>query len=122
VDDLILPLLAIVNEPALIVDGVDECSQKEAQKVLAVLRKLLVRCQCRIFISCREEINIAQKIPDSVQIRVTPEKAKADMELFIERKVESMQDDRQISDEPEVISYIKQQLLNKADRMSVSPR
>lgn len=121
VDDLVIPLLAIASESTFIVDGVDECGQKEVQKVLTIFRRVLADCSCRIFISCREEVDIAQRIPGSVRIRITPENTKADIELFIDRKIESMQHDRRISDSEDMLIYIKQQLLQKADRMSVPP-
>jgi hypothetical protein len=119
VDELLIPLLAVVDESTLIVDGVDECSQKEVQKLLTVFRKILADCPCRIFISSREDVDITQRIPGSVRLRITPENTKADIELFIDHKIESMQHDRRISDNEDMLIYIKQQLLNKADRMSV---
>jgi hypothetical protein len=121
VEDLLLPLLLIVHDPTLIVDGVDECSQKEVQKVLSVLRKLDVVSKCRTFISCREEINVTERFPGSIRIRVTPENTKADMELFIEHMVDTMAQDHRIAESPEIVAYIKRQLLDKADRMSVWP-
>jgi hypothetical protein len=119
VDELLIPLLAIVSESTLIVDGVDECSQKEVQKLLTVFRRILADCSCRIFISCREDVDIAQRVPGAVRLRITPENTKADIELFIDHKIESMQRDRRISENEDMLIYIKQQLLNKADCMSV---
>jgi hypothetical protein len=117
VDELMIPLLMIANECIFVVDGLDECSIKEAQRVLRVLKKLLTNTSHRVIIVCREDVNIIKRIPGSVRIRITPEKSEADMKLFIGCKLEEMQSSRQISESKDVLTYIEQELIKRADRM-----
>jgi len=116
-DEILLPLLDVVEGIAFFVDGVEECGEEEIQTILAEFRKLLTFPSCRVFISSREEVDISKRIPGLVRIRITPENTKADMELFIDNQVETMQFKRPISDNQDMLDYIKRELLKKADRM-----
>ncbi|KAH8719449.1 hypothetical protein GQ44DRAFT_775372 [Phaeosphaeriaceae sp. PMI808] len=117
VDELIIPLLTTAAECIFIVDGLNECSTKETQEVLKVFKKLLATPSCRGLIACREEVDIARRIPGSVRIRITPEKLKADMKLFVGCKLEEMQSNRRISESEDMLTYIEQELMKRADRM-----
>jgi hypothetical protein len=117
VDELIIPLLKIKTECILIVDGLDECSTKETQKVLRVFKKLLATPSRQVVIACREEVDIIRRIPGSVRIRITPEKTNADMKLFIGCKLEDMQSYHRISESEDMLTYIEQELMKRADRM-----
>lgn len=116
-DEIFVPLLDIVKGITIFVDGVEECSQEEIQSILTELRKLLTIPSCQVFISCREEVDVLKRIPSSVRIRITPEDTKADMELFIDNEVEAMRYNRPMFDNQDMLDYIKQELLKKADRM-----
>jgi len=116
-NEILIPLLDIVKGVTFIVDGLDECSQREIQSVLAEFRKILTNPSCQVFISCREGVDVLRGIPGSVRIRITPDDTKADMVLFVDHEIETMQYERPITDKQEVLEYIKQELLKKADRM-----
>lgn len=117
VDELMIPLLGSENKCTFIVDGLDECSVKETQGVLRVLKKLLTDASRRVIIACRDEVDIIRRIPGSVRIRITPEKSDADMKLFIGSKLEAMQSFRRISESENMLIHIEQELIKKADRM-----
>jgi hypothetical protein len=117
VDEILIPLLDVAEGVMFIVDGLDECGQSEIQSVLAEFRKILTIPSCQVFISCREEVDVLRGIPGSVRIRITPGDTKADMELFVDNEIETMQYKRPISDNQVVLENIKQELLKKADRM-----
>jgi hypothetical protein len=117
VDELITPLLAIMSQSTLIVDGLDECSAIEAREVLAVFEKLITRSSTRFFIASRENIDVIRMIQGSVRLKITPENTKEDLELFIEHQLETMQSYRPISDNKDMLAYIKEELLKNADRM-----
>ena len=116
VDELVLPL-STEAECTFIVDGVDECDTKETQEVLRTFKKLLAAPSCRVLIACREEVDIIRRIPGSTRIRITPEKSKADMKDFIGRKLEDMQSHRRISESEDMLTYIEQELMKRADHM-----
>ena len=116
-DEIFVPLLDIVKGITIFVDGVEECNQEEIQSILMEFRKLLTIHSCQVFISCREEVDVLKRIPSSVRIRITPEDTKADMELFIDNEVEAMRCKRPNFDNQDLLDYIKQELLKKADRM-----
>lgn len=112
-----IPLLAFVGDSVLIADNLDECNSNEIQKTLVVFKKILATSSNRAFIACRKEIDIIRRIQGSVRIRITPEKTKGDMELFVEHRLKEMQSTRRISDREEMLAYVKEELLKKADRM-----
>jgi hypothetical protein len=117
VDELIIPLLAIQNQSTFIVDGLDECSATEAREALAVFKKLITRSSTRVFIACRQNIEVTRIIQGSVCLKITLENTKEDLVLFIEHQLETMQSYRRISDNKDMLAYIKEELLKKADRM-----
>jgi hypothetical protein len=117
VNELMTPLLVIASESTLIIDGLDECTPNESQKALRVFTKLLKTSSIRVFFACREEVDIIRRIQGAVRIRITPEKTNADMKLFVEHSLESMQSYHRISDNKDMLAYIKEELLKKADRM-----
>jgi hypothetical protein len=117
VDELLIPLVTIETECIFIVDGLDECSTKETQRVSKVLKKLLATASHRVMVACREEVDIIRRIPGSARIRITPEKSKADMKLFIGCKLEDMQSSHRISETKDMLTHIEQELMKKADRM-----
>ena len=118
VDELIIPLLAIPNHSTFIVDGLDECSATEAREALAVFKKLITQSSTRVFIASRENIDVTRMIQGSVCLKITPENTKEDLELFIEHQLETMQLYRRISDNKDMLAYVKvKELLKKADRM-----
>jgi hypothetical protein len=117
VNDLIVPLLAVAKNSILIVDGLDECSADEARDVLAVFKRLITLSSIRIFIACREDIDITRVIQDTVCLRISPKNTKKDLELFIDHQLEMMQSYRRISDSEDMLAHIKEELRKRADRM-----
>jgi hypothetical protein len=117
VDDLIIPLLAVAGQSMFIVDGLDECGIKEVREVLSVFKKLIAQSSARVFIACREEINVIGVIKGSVRLRITPENTRDDLELFIDDQLETMQSYHQISDNENMLNIIKKELMKRADRM-----
>jgi len=116
-NEVFIPLLKVVDEVTLFVDGVEECEEQEVRDIIKHLKKLLDTSSCQIFISCREEIDISQRIPSAINIRITPEDTKEDMERFIDNLIEDMQSGRPISDNQSTLEYIKQELRKNAHRM-----
>jgi hypothetical protein len=117
VDELIVPLLAVASQSTFIVDGLDECSVNEVRKVLLIFKRLITLPSTRVFIACREDINVTRVIQGSVRLRITPKNTEEDLELFIEHKLETMQSYCRISDNEDMLTKIKEELLKKADRM-----
>jgi hypothetical protein len=117
IDEVLIPLFGLVNNVTFIVDGLDECNPDEIELVVREFRKFLVSPSTRLFISCREEIDLLRRIPGSIRIRITPDDTKQDMELFVNSEVDRMNFRRPISDNPAMIHLFKQELLKKADRM-----
>jgi hypothetical protein len=117
VDELIIPLLNVETECIFIVDGLDECSKKESQETLRILKKLLGTRSRRAIIASREEVDVTRRIPGSVRIRITPEKSKADMKLFIESKLRDMQSSHRITENENILVHVEQELMKRADRM-----
>lgn len=117
INEIIIPLYELAKGVTFLLDGLDECSRQETLNVLMGFRQLLKFSSCRVFISCREEVNVLRGVPGSVRIWITREHTKADMEIFLNKEIETRQYDRPISDNQAVLDHIKQELLSKADGM-----
>jgi hypothetical protein len=119
IDEVLIPLYQMVEAigAAFLVDGVDECSQQEALKVLWGFQQLLRSRSCSVFICCREEVNVLQGIPDANRIWITAEDTKADLELFVDNEIKRRQHGRPISSNEAVLNSIRSEILNKADGM-----
>ena len=117
--EVLIPLTKMVEATGatFLVDGVDECSQQEAQQVLWGLRQLLESRLCRVFICCREEVNVLQGIPGANRIWITAKDTKADMEVFVDNEIKRRQQDRSISSNEAVLDNIRYEIQNKADGM-----
>ena len=114
-----MPLYMAVEATGVtfLVDGIDECSRQEALEVLWGLRQLLRSHSCRVFISCREEVNVVQGIPDTNRIWITAANTKTDLEDFVNNEISRRQTDRPISSNEAVLNRIRYKILKKADGM-----
>jgi len=107
----------VVKGATFLVDGLDECGRQATLDIMKGFRQLLMFPSCRVFMSCREEVNVLRGVPGSVRIWITAEHTKADMKVFLDKEITERQYDRPISDNQEVLQRVKQELLNKADGM-----
>jgi hypothetical protein len=117
INEILIPLYKLAKCVTFLVDGLDECSRQETLDILMGFRQLLKFPSCRVFISCREEVNVLRGVPGSVRIWITREHTKADMGVFLDKEIDMRQYDRPISDNQVVLDHIKQELLSKADGM-----
>ena len=117
VDEILIPLCKVVKGATFLVDGLDECGRQATLDIMKGFRQLLMSPSCRVFMSCREEVNVLRGIPGSIRIWITAEHTKADMKLFLDKEITERQYDRPISDNQEVLEFVHQELLNKADGM-----
>jgi hypothetical protein len=117
--EILIPLYQMVEGTGatFLVDGVDECSRQEILEILRGLRQLLRLRSCRVFICCREEVNVCHGIPSANRIWITAKDTQADLEVFVDNEIERMQYDRPISSNEAVLSSIRLEILNKADGM-----
>jgi hypothetical protein len=116
--EALIPLYQTVEAGAtFLVDGVDECSQQEAQEVLWGFQQLLRSRSGKVFICCREEVNVMQGIPDANRIWITAEDTKTDLEIFVDSEIKRRQHGRPISSNKAVLNSIRSEILNKADGM-----
>lgn len=117
--EVLIPIYQMfeVTGAVFLVDGVDECSQQEALEVLWGFRQLLRSRTCRVFICCREDVNVLQGIPNSNRIWITAEDTKADLEYFVVSEIKRRQHGRPISSNEAVLDSIIYEILSKADGM-----
>ncbi|KAH8723832.1 hypothetical protein GQ44DRAFT_773708 [Phaeosphaeriaceae sp. PMI808] len=119
IDEVLIPLYQMFEETGaiLLVDGVDECSQRETFEILSGLRQLLKLPSCRVFICSRQDVDVLRGIPGTARIQITPADTKTDLEVFVDREVKERQHERLISSNKAVIEEVKRKILEKADGM-----
>jgi hypothetical protein len=117
--DILIPLYQMVEATGatFLVDGVDECSRQEILEILWGLRQLLGLHLCKVFICCRNEVNVLRGIPGANHIWITAKDTKADLEVFVNKEIERMQYDRPISSNEAVLKSIRHEVLSKASGM-----
>jgi hypothetical protein len=118
ISQILIPLCHIVNGSGVtfLVDGVDECNRREILEILNGLRQPLKLQSCKVFICCREEVNVLRGIPDANHIRITAKDTKADLEVFVDNEIERMQYDNSLSSS-KVLNSIRCEILKRADGM-----
>jgi hypothetical protein len=120
IEFLFFPLNNIYQGATYIVDGLDECETKEAQKALSIFRKLRSQHNdIRILISGRESLDILNCIPNSAKIQLSFKDVEGDISKFIEWKIEEKMCDRHITEDESLLQTIKDTLNKKADCMLV---
>ena len=119
INEILIPLYHIVEGSGVtfLVDGVDECSRKEILEILNGLQQLLRLRSCKVFICCREEVNVLHGIPNANHIRITAKDTKADLEVFVDNEVERMQCGSSVSSNEDVLNSIRYEILKRADGM-----
>lgn len=124
IDKVFVPLCEFLTEllPSVtyIVDGLDECEMGEERKVLSTFQKIVSHhAPPRIFISGREGLNVPNFIQGSATIRVSNEDSKGDIYRFIEWRINEKMQERQLTEDENVLQDVKSKLNERADRMLV---
>ena len=119
IDEIFLPLSALLPSTTYVVDGLDECEPEQVREILKTFQKMGPRCGPRIFISGREALDVASSIPDSNMIRISEEHHKEDIRKFINWKIEEKMRERKLTEDKRVLRDIKSKLNERADRMLV---
>ena len=121
IDDIFLPLSKLLPRITYVVDGLDECTATEIQRVLKVFRRMTSQQCLRLFVSGRESLDIQQSIHGSSTINISYEDAKEDIRKFVNWKIEEKMHERQLTEDKGLLRDIKTILVDKADRMFVLP-
>ncbi|KAH6703303.1 hypothetical protein BKA61DRAFT_636254 [Leptodontidium sp. MPI-SDFR-AT-0119] len=113
---ILLPeMLETIDSTRIIIDGLDECSEVETQmSILKDLQRLLGKdVGCKIIISSRREVKIAEKLSGKPQIQLDGRKeVELDIGLYVKYEVGSIK-----TTDPEVRAKIESILVEKANGM-----
>jgi hypothetical protein len=124
VDEIFLPLSALLPSTTYVVDGLDECEPEQIREILKTFQKMGSRRGPRIFISGREALDVASSIPGSNVICMSEEYHKEeyhkeDIRKFINWKIKEKMRERKLTENKRVLQDIKSKLNERADRMLV---
>ena len=119
IDEIFLPLSALLPSTTYVVDGLDECEPEQVREILKAFQKMGSRRGPRIFISGREALDVASSIPGSNTIRILEEHHKQDIRKFINWRIEEKMRERKLTEDKRVLRDIKRKLNGRADRMLV---
>ncbi|KIV79744.1 hypothetical protein PV11_07289 [Exophiala sideris] len=106
----------------LIVDGLDECDQKDRKPLLTLLSELVSECdfqdpgKLRVLVVSRDEPDIRRNLPDFVEVAVKPADNERDIKHFIigwRQKIQAKFEDLGEAD----LDYICTSTLNRAEGM-----
>ena len=117
IENAFTPLTSAIDRITLVVDGLDECDNKEAQKVLKIARGFMKEPGRKAFISGRASLDIVNSVPGSSCIRISEEDAASDISGYIRWKLEEKMLERRIVDDLEVLTEIETILLENAEQM-----
>ena len=119
IDEIFLPLCALLPSATYVVDGLDECEPEQVREILKTFQKMGSRRGPRIFISGREALDVASSVPGSNMIRILEEYHREDIRKFINWKIEEKMRERKLTENKSVLQDIKSKLNERADRMLV---
>ncbi|KAI9776415.1 MAG: hypothetical protein M1839_009612 [Geoglossum umbratile] len=120
--ELLLVFAANSLETYFILDGLDECTPEEREKVFSFFKRLLQRkatgSTYRVLVSSRDEVNVIQEIPSCTRLSIRDTDINGDICEYVRSTVDDLlqrgklkvRDDRLIAD-------IKEKLINGAQVM-----
>lgn len=119
IDEVLIPLTDLFHETGVVflVDGIDECDPQEIRVILSGLRRLIKSRTHRLFISCRDEVNVQRRIPGSSRIWISAKDTAQDLERFVDDELDKRQRDRPISTNQHVLESVRREILKKAGGM-----
>jgi hypothetical protein len=120
-------LLAYMPKTIYIVDGLDELKEKEAERVLRVVRQLFGAKGeghgSRILIFSRDQVapylDVARFIPGTAYISTSTKGVTKDIQLYVESIIDDKMSRRELTSNLILAKEIKQTLLEKASGMYV---
>ena len=116
-DKVFIPMVLHLQYVILVIDGLDECDNKEVWKVLKVVRSILAKSKSRAFISGRESLDIKTSVPDTITIDISDTEISSDISEYIDWKVKEKMQEREITQDQEVIEKMIMRLSERADQM-----
>jgi hypothetical protein len=122
--DIFSRLVTHTPEVIYVIDGLDEFDEKEVKKVLRIVRQLFgsktQRNGSRMLIFSRDQIapylDIIQFVPGTVRIS-TSDNNRKDIQLYIETVIKDKMDDRELTNNSDLIEETKRRLLEGASGM-----
>ena len=117
IENAFIPLTSVIGRVKLVVDGLDECNNKEVQEVLKIVRGFMKEPGRKAFISGRASLDIVNSVPGSLCIHISEEHAVSDISGYIRWKLEEKMLERRIVDDLEVLAEIETTLLENAEQM-----
>ncbi|KAH6714004.1 hypothetical protein BKA61DRAFT_428897, partial [Leptodontidium sp. MPI-SDFR-AT-0119] len=111
---LLPQMLETIDSTRIIIDGLDECSVETQMSVLKDLERLLGKdVHCKIIISSRRDVKIAEKLSGKTQIRLDElQEVESDIRLYVKYKVSSIK-----TTDPDLRTKIESILVEKANGM-----
>ena len=102
-------------------DGLDSCSPQEYRVALDCFSSLLHETSVRIVICGRDELNVTERLPGSMRLKVTRTKTKGDLALFVKQHIED-HNIRQgpISNDSSTVARVADTLIDQAGGMYVT--
>jgi hypothetical protein len=120
VEKLLKPLIQSFKGSFLVVDGLDLCSPQEYKTALRCFSSLLCETSVKVVICGRDELDVTMRLPGSVELKVTHEKTKDDLALFVKQYIEERNTkDGPISNDGNTLARIRNTLIDQAEAMYV---
>lgn len=107
----------------VVVDGLDECKEKDRDYLLPWLKRLvnLARVTVKLFVASREDVDIKKIFGDCYLIAATPENVSADISSIVEDIVNTKVKEEKICvRDPRLVREIIDALVKGAQGMYVS--
>jgi hypothetical protein len=120
VGKLLKPLIQSFKGSFIVVDGLDLCLPQEYKTALDCFSSLLQDTSVKVIICGRDELEITMRLPGSVELKITHEKTKDDLALFVKQYIEERNTkDGPISNDGNTLARIKGTLIDQAEGMYV---
>lgn len=117
ITDLLLPLCSHLPQITLVIDGVDECKQKELRLIWEGLDRILKDVHAKVLISSEDQIDLHLKGFD--RIRIDQQYNKADIDTYVDKQIAELSGPGQLFGDEHSRKNIKNKLQEKADGMFV---
>ena len=120
IEQLLAPLLGCFKKPSLCVDGIEDCSHDEQQKVWAGLSKLAQQSSVKLLVTGTDEIEIANALePGRLQIRLDQGLNSQAIEQYIAERLRAFAERDQLLEDEGLRNWAQQELSKKSEGMYV---
>ena len=117
--ELFLDSFGCFKNAILLIDGLDEAEKCDLRNVIAFLKSVQKLSNARILATNHPDLDMSRVLNPSQTLQINPEDVKADIEVFVQNKIDKHVQDELSTCSSSLLDTIQEALLSGAEEMLV---